>query len=192
MHIKPELRVIGVDDGPLVARQVLVVGAVMRGGAWLDGVVRAYVEKDGLDATQRISAMINGSKHAGQLRAIMLNGVTFGGFNVVDLAALREETGLPAIAVVRKPPDLERMRLALANLPDSGRRYETILRAGPLSVVQTEWRGGPVYYQCQGLGKEDAARLICETAVHSRIPEPLRVAHLIATGIVLGESSRRA
>jgi hypothetical protein len=33
--------------------------------------------------------------------------------------------------------------------------------------------------------------IVAATAVHSRIPEPLRIAHLIATGIVLGESSKR-
>jgi hypothetical protein len=37
-----------------------------------------------------------------------------------------------------------------------------------------------------------AARIIQITSTRSNIPEPLRVAHLIATGIVLGESRGKA
>ena len=38
MHLKPEMRIIGIDDSPLLAKDVLVVGAVLRGGGWLDGL----------------------------------------------------------------------------------------------------------------------------------------------------------
>lgn len=192
MHIKPELRVIGIDDSPLVSRSVLVIGAVMRGSTWLDGVTRTYVEKDGMDATGRLADMISGSKHSGQIRVAMLNGITFGGFNVVDIEGLSERTGLPVIAVMRRRPDMGGIRSALEHLPEPAKRFEMIEKAGPAFEVITAWRGGPVYVQCRGIEKEDAARVVVETAVHSRIPEPVRVAHLIATGVVLGESSRRA
>lgn len=192
MHLKPEVRVLGIDDSPLLSDRILVVGALMRGGDWLDGVLRTYVTRDGTDATGRLATMIRESKHYGQIRVVMLNGVTFGGFNVVDLEELHAITGLPAIAVMRRVPDLESIRAALANLPDSEQRYQAILNAGPLAEVRTQWRGGPVYLQHKGLDKEDASALVSACAVHSRVPEPLRVAHLIATGIVLGESSKRA
>lgn len=192
MHVKPEMRIVGVDDSPLVSRDILVVGAVMRGGSWLDNLLSTHIRKDGLDATACIAAMVAGDRHARQVRAVMLNGVTFGGFNVVDLEDLHRQTGLPVIAVMRRQPDMERIRRALENLSEPELRYETILRAGPVSEVQTRWRGGPVYCQCRGIEKEDAARLIVATAVHSRVPEPLRVAHIVATGVVLGRSRGRA
>ncbi len=122
----------------------------------------------------------------------MLNGVTFGGFNVVDIEALNDLTGVPVIAVMRKLPDMESIGRALEHLSEPRQRYEMILRAGEIREVTTKWRGGPVYCQCKGIEKDDAARLIVDTAVHSRLPEPVRVAHIIATGVVLGESSPRA
>jgi hypothetical protein len=192
MYAKPEMRIIGIDDSPLIAKEVLVVGAIMRGGGWLDGLLSTCVEKDGTDATEKIARMIADSRNRGQIRVAMLNGVTFGGFNVVDVERLSEETGLPVIAVMRRRPDMESIARALTHLSEPERRYEAIRRAGPIGEVKTKWRGGPVYYQCKGMEKEDAARLIVDTAVHSRLPEPLRVAHIIATGVVLGESSRRA
>ena len=192
MHVKPEIRIIGIDDSPLVSKDILVAGAIMRGGGWLDGVLSTHIEKDGMDATQRLAAMITESRHYSQIRVAMLNGVTFGGFNVVDIEALHDLTRLPVIAVMRKRPDMESISRALQNLSEPGLRYEAIQKAGPISEVRTKWRGGPVFFQCKGIEMNDAARLIVDTAVHSRLPEPVRVAHIIATGIVLGESSRRA
>ena len=164
----------------------------MRGGGWLDGVLSTRIEKDGLDATEKIGGMIMCSHRYAQIRAIMLNGVTFGGFNVVDIERLAGMAGRPVIAVMRKLPDMESIDRALTHLGEPGPRREAIVKAGPIYEVQTAWRGGPVYFQCKGIEKEDAARLIADTAVHSRLPEPVRVAHLIATGVVLGESRRRA
>jgi uncharacterized protein len=192
MHLKPEMRIIGIDDSPLVSKDVLVVGAVLRGGGWLDGLLSTHIEKDGTDATERLASMITQSRNYGQLRVVMLNGVTFGGFNVVDIRELHRRTQLPIIVITRRFPDMDSIRRALDNLPQPELRYESILKAGEINEVTTKWRGGPVYYQCKGMEKEDAARLIVETAVHSRLPEPVRVAHLIATGVVLGESRRRA
>lgn len=192
MHLKPEMRIVGIDDSPLVGKDILVVGAILRGGGWLDGLLSTHIEKDGLDATERLASMITESRNYGQLRVAMLNGVTFGGFNVVDIRELHERTGLPVIAITRRLPDMASIGRALQNLSEPELRYQAILQAGAISEVRTGWRGSPVYFQCQGMEKEDAARLVVETAVHSRVPEPVRVAHVIATGVVLGESSRRA
>jgi endonuclease V-like protein UPF0215 family len=50
---------------------------------------------------------------------------------------------------------------------------------------------GQVYVQKIGLAKEETAALIASFAANSVIPEPLRTAHLIAGGIMLGESRHR-
>jgi endonuclease V-like protein UPF0215 family len=49
-----------------------------------------------------------------------------------------------------------------------------------------------VYVQCAGLSAEQAREVIERYAINGALPEPLRVAHLIAGGIVLGESRHRA
>ncbi|MDL5503046.1 MAG: DUF99 family protein, partial [Candidatus Methanoperedens sp.] len=49
-----------------------------------------------------------------------------------------------------------------------------------------------VFIQLCGLDKESAVKIIRLTSTHSNIPEPLRVAHIIATGVVLGESKGQA
>jgi uncharacterized protein len=184
--IKPEIRVLGVDDGafkPHVAGHVPVIGVVFRGGFWLDGVMHTKIAVDGFDATERIASMITGSSHYKQLRVVMLNGVTFAGFNVVDVKALYAATKLPVITVTREKPDFEDIRKALQNLPGSEERWAGILSAGEPVEVCTRSVEAKVYMQTVGVSKEDAEKILRLTSTRSNIPEALRVAHLIASGI---------
>jgi len=184
--IKPEIRVLGVDDGvftPHVESLVPVVGVVFRGGYWLDGVMHTEILVDGFDATERISNMITSSPHYEQLRVIMLNGITFAGFNVVDIKALNAMTGLPVIAVMREKPDLPLIRKALKHLPRSEERWKAVLNAGEISEVSTRKEGEKIYLHAAGVSLVDAEKIVRLTSTRSNIPEALRVAHLIASGI---------
>ena len=90
--MKQEVRVLGVDDGP-GGGDVLVVGTFFRGGQFMDGLVSTRVEHDGTDATGKIARMITQSKFHDQLQAVLLSGLSVGGFNMVDVFALHEQTG---------------------------------------------------------------------------------------------------
>ncbi len=191
-HIKPQIRILGIDDSALIFREILIVGAFFRGGQWLDGVMHSYVIRDGLDATERIADMVISSKHSSQIRVIMLDGVTYGGFNPVDIKQLNRATGIAVIVVMRHLPDLVQIRQALSHLNDTEKRMEMILRAGPIEKVVTDAGESPIYIQCAGIDMALASRIVCLSCVHSNIPEPLRVAHMIATGMICGESRGQA
>jgi len=184
--IKPEIRVLGVDDGffvPHLRGYASIVGVVFRGGYWLDGVMHTKVEVDGLDATDKIASMIINSTHNKQLRVIMLNGVTFAGFNVVDIRSLNLKTKLPVIAVTREKPDFSEIYNALKNLPNSEERWEAIKGAGKPFMVNTRSSRAKAYVQACGIFEDDARKIVKVTSTRSDIPEPLRVAHLIASGV---------
>jgi endonuclease V-like protein UPF0215 family len=189
MHIKSEIRVLGIDDSALIDPSVVIIGAFMRGGDQLDGVLRSYITRDGMDATESIIRMVKGSKHYGQIRVIMLDGVTYAGFNPVDIKRLYDETGIAVIVFMRSCPDLEKIKLALDHLPEKEGRWEIIKRAGRIYKIE---EGHPVFIQLCGIQKERAVRIVRMTSTHGNIPEPLRLAHLIATGVVLGESTGKA
>lgn len=184
--IKPEIRVLGVDDGafkPHVKGHVPIIGVVFRGGFWLDGVMHTEIDVDGFDATDRIASMIMGSSHYKQLRVVMLNGITFAGFNIVDVKALNAATKLPVITVTREKPNFVDIQKALQNLSNSEERWEAILRAGEPIEVSTRSAEAKVYMQTVGVSKETAQKILRLTSTRSNIPEALRVAHLIASGI---------
>ena len=184
--IKPEIRVLGVDDGvfiPHVESHVLIVGVVFRGGYWLDGVMHTAILVDGCDATENISNMVTDSPHYEELRVIMLNGITFAGFNVVDIKALNAATGLPVVAVTREKPDLLRIQRALKHLPRSEERWKAVLNAGEIAEISTRNKNEKVYLHTAGVSLIEAEKIVRLTSTRSNIPEALRVAHLVASGI---------
>jgi endonuclease V-like protein UPF0215 family len=184
--VKPEIRVVGVDDGvfaPHTRGKCVVVGVVFRGGYWLDGVMRTQVEIDGMDATEKIASMITRSPHYGQLRVIMLDGVTFAGFNVVNCLELFQMTGLPVIAITREKPDFDDIRNALKNLPLTEERWEAIKNADKMVRVTTRRGESAIFMQVTGVEVSVARKVVKSTATRSNVPEALRVAHLIASGL---------
>lgn len=189
MHIKPQIRILGIDDSALINDKVTIIGAFFRGGEQLDGILRSEVTKDGMDATDVIIEIVKNSKYCAQIRVIMLDGVTYAGFNPVDIKRIFDETNIPVIVFMRSCPDFEKIRLALENLTEKEKRWEIIMRAGKVHKIAKE---NPVFIQFAGMDKKSAIEIVQITSTHSNIPEPLRVAHLIATGVVLGESTGKA
>ena len=112
------IRTLGVDDGPFLRgghADVLVVGAVYS-AAQFEGLLSTKVRPDGFNSTDRLIRMIVGSKFHRQLHLLLLDGITLGGFNIVNLPDLAEATGIPAVAVTRRRPDLAAVASALNNL----------------------------------------------------------------------------
>lgn len=189
--IKPEIRVLGVDDGKFKPRTrgfVPVVGVVFRGGYWLDGVMHTKIRVDGVEATNKIASMVLDSPHYKQLRVIMLNGITFAGFNVVDIKRLNAKTELPVIAVTREKPNFNEIHKALKNLPKSEERWKAVLNAGEIFEVPVRAKEKKIYMQISGICEEDARKILQLTSTRSHIPEALRVAHLIASGLSIMQS----
>jgi endonuclease V-like protein UPF0215 family len=177
--------VVGVDDGAFVPHTegvADVVGVVYRGGYWFEGVMQTEITVDGLDATEKIAEMIESSPYYGELRVVVLDGITFAGFNVVDIKKLSSKLALPVISVVREKPDMEDIRSALENLPDFEVRWQAMENAGKIMQVKTRERENPVYMHITGILQEDAEKIMENTSTRSNIPEALRVAHLIASG----------
>jgi len=192
--IKKEIRIVGFDDGPFVPRskgKAPVIGVVFRGGDFLDGVFKTDVTIDGMDATDTLIKIINRSKHKEQLRVIMFNGITIGGFNMINISKLYEKTNLPVIAINRKMPNLKKIRTALQNFNDFKRRWKCIEDAGKIHKMKIE-KNKNLYFQFKGLKKMKIEKIIRVSCTRSLIPEPLRVAHLIASALIKGESGGRA
>lgn len=183
---KPEIRIIGIDDVPFNLHskgKLGIIGVIFRGGYWIEGLVKTKITIDGLDATDNISSMIKESLHYKQLQLIMLNGIIFGGFNVVNLNKLHLTTKLPVISVIRKRPNFSAIKEAMKKIPFFDERWDHVINAGKIIESQTKDNNSKIYFQAIGINPEDAHRIIRLTSTRSNIPEVLRVAHLIASGI---------
>lgn len=186
--IKKEIRVLGIDDSPFKKYQkgeVLVVGTVFRGGSFLDGVLSTKVGIDGNDATEKLVQMINSSKFKPQFQCILINGIAVAGFNIIDIRELSEKTKIPVMVVIRKKPNVQLIKDTLAKI-NKKEKIALIEKAG--SVIPA----GKIYMQLAGIGIEKAKLILKITCTRSLIPEPIRMAHLIASGITDGQSRGKA
>lgn len=192
MSLKRQVRILGIDDSPFDFRceKALVVGVVARLPMYIEGIMRTEVQVDGSDANEAIIAMVGRSRYREQLRLILFDGVAVGGFNVVDINKIHRETGIPCATVTREMPDFERMEAALqAHFPDWEERLKVIKR-NPLFKVGPRKRS--IYATIAGMDAETLELILKECTVQGRLPEPLRIAHLIASAMVRGESHGRA
>ncbi|MEM5853082.1 MAG: DUF99 family protein [Candidatus Aenigmatarchaeota archaeon] len=192
--LKPEIRILGFDDGAFTPRSgelVPVIGVIFRGGKFLDGLLKTEVKVDGNDATEKIIQLINSSRHKQQLKIVMFDGITMAGFNMIDIKEIFEKSKLPVIVINRKIPDIAKVKNALKRFEDFDKRWEAVKNAGPIKECFVK-DFKKIYYQNVGIEDGVAREVIKLSCTRSYIPEPLRIAHIIATGIVKGESSGRA
>ncbi|MBW2459828.1 MAG: DUF99 family protein [Deltaproteobacteria bacterium] len=180
--------VVGFDDAPFARDHrgdVTVIGAVCS-RTRLDGVVRGHARRDGANATSRMVALVQQTQFAEHVRAVLLQGIAVAGFNVVDIHRLARELSLAVLVVARKPPDLPAIKRALTRTGSGWlRKWKLIERAGPMEPARGLW------VQRVGLTLAQAEHLLAVTTLHGKVPEPLRMAHLIAGGITTGASRGR-
>lgn len=174
----------GVEDGSFQAFQKEESYAYLCGVLTESGFIRkvrlARIRVDGLDATEKLLCLLEDV----EAEAIILGGITFAGFNVVDPHRVFKEIGIPVIVYSGTRPDNEKMLAALkGHFVDWRERWEIIEGLGPIYEVTTLPREPPVYFEVVGGSPEWAEEVLCCSAVVSRIPEPVRVAGLIARGL---------
>lgn len=190
--MKQQIRLLGVDDSPFTFndKYAAIIGVVMRGGEYLECVLSGQISIDGDDATFILIDMIKNTKHRKQLKAMLLDGATFGGFNVIDVQEVYKSTDLPIITVTRDKPDFYKIEKALKNNFADWKNRLDLMKKGRLHIVKTKYN--PIYIKCIGIEIEDAKEIIKLSTIRGVVPEPIRVAHLIASGITRGESYGKA
>lgn len=180
-------RVVAFDDGnfkPRTKGTAILIGVVYRTDHMVEGILSDSIGIDRLDSTEKIIHSVSKSRFYEQLSAVMLSGINFAGFNIADTEALNKKLKLPVIIVLRKRPDFKKIFSALKKFPDSGKRISLIKKSGKIRNC------GKIFFQVKGASPEDAAILIRRCIIHSEMPEPIRLAHIIASGVSSGESKR--
>jgi uncharacterized protein len=175
--MKQGIRAVGIDDGPQAGR-TLLVGVVMRPDR-IEGILSTRVVLDGYDSTRKIASMLS-SRFRPQVKCVFLDGVAVAGFNLIDYPKLAATLGLPVIVCTSNKPHPADFEKALERWPRKQKLWQR--------VRTPAYRLGSVWYQFSGCTQQEAAELIGRFQVHSAVPEPLRVAHLVAAGLELGES----
>lgn len=188
LRFRRTIRAIGFDDAPFVrgSGKPVNVAGVICGNTRFEGMLWGEVEADGWDSTEQLSQKLTKSKFLPQLHLVLLDGICFGGFNVIDLPLLFQTLNIPCVALMRRKPDLDKMKFALSRLPFPEKRWEILQRAGKI------YEYPPFYFQVQGENPETIASVLIHLTDRGHVPEALRLAHLIGSAIIKGESGKQA
>ena len=184
-----KIRVCGFDDAHYADKtpgSPVNVAGIICSNTRFEGMVRGEIEKDGTDATEMMAKILLESKFMAQVQIVLLDDVTFGGCNVVNIRDLHQRLQVPVVAVMRKHPDLEKFRFVIERFPDSAERWQSIEDAGPIHELNE------FVFQVVGLKPELTSRILKRLTDQGKVPEALRGAHLIGSAIKLGISGKRA
>lgn len=177
---------IGIDDGPFLPRRLggskAPLVAVELKGPHLVKARTAWITVDGLDAAAVSSKMVISLQPHDC--PILLAGATFGGFNIINPRVLQRKFGTPTIVVIGSRPRNRAVKRALVkHFPDWRRRWRILSSLGPLRQARTFRNEGPIFYEAFGCSDVEARSVLRDSAYVSRIPEPLRVAGMVARGL---------
>jgi hypothetical protein len=180
--------VLGIDDGPFekgTDRDVVLVGVVMEGNDLVEGVATTRFPVDGEGATAFLAEWIGSLRFRPALQAVVLGGITLAGLALVDVPALAAATRLPVLVVNRRAPSNRDLEAALraAGLAE---RLPILARTPPAFAANEH-----LHVACAGIGRAEAEALLAAIRRKGELPEPLRLAHLVARAVTTGESRGR-
>ncbi len=180
----PSLRIVGVDDGAFPAdkrvKRYALLAVVLFQNSVISAVRVGPIEVDGRDANRALASMLKTMR----FDVVMLSGISFGGFNLVDIAELARSTQKPVIAVSREKPDNAAVRRALwKHFIDWRERWRMVRSAGRLYSFKPLQQEPKLYFEVKGASAAFAKKAIASAATISRLPEPIRVAGIVARGL---------
>jgi endonuclease V-like protein UPF0215 family len=179
---------IGIDDGPFakgVDREVPLVAVFMEGADLVEGVAIERFPVDGDGVSEFLARWISAVRFRPAAQGLVFGGLTIAGLAVIDPTAIASATGLPVLVVNRRPPEDAGVADAL-RAAGLAQRVATLTRA-PRSVALESG----LHVAFAGTDEPTAKRLLACATRKSLLPEPLRVAHLIAAALARGESRGR-
>jgi endonuclease V-like protein UPF0215 family len=144
-HVKKEIRLLGLDS----CNPRHNIGAVVRGGLYLDGIMSFAREEDG--RASFLAKKVVESRYFPELRTIMLHDPR----DVLDPVTMQRVARLPVITV-----SLDRHV--------SSRGYRFFEKDQQQLWIKTS------------LESPSLEKILSLTQSHGKLPEPLRIAHLLA------------
>ena len=179
---------IGFDDSKFLLKSTIkktqLIGIVCQ-GTRLVNVVRDEISIDGDDATDTFIRLVK--LYVKEIQYILTDTITFGGFNIIDLEQIYTQTDKPIIAITESQVNLNSVKAALSkNFPNTYRhKIKKVIKAGNLFETEILTAGGisKVYYHVKGAPPEEVNKLLKKLCIDSKLPEPIRIAHLIGKAL---------
>lgn len=189
MHLaKRGLRALGIAESFSGRSRSTMAGVVMRKDLRVDGVALADLTVGGMDATDAVLGII-ASLARRDINVVMASGSVVAWYNILDPEAVAEDSGLPVIVVTYEASEglEEDIR---HHFPGDRDRLEAYRRLGERTPVLLG-EGREIFIRAVGIPGGDAATILRDFTRDGKVPEPLRVARLVARAAMRWEKEGR-
>lgn len=175
---KKGIRVLGIAESfKKSGKKSTLAGVVMRRDLVIDGVVVGTATVEGDDATDCIISMLR-SLERDDINCVLLDGLVISMYNIIDAERVAEETLLPVLAITFKDSKgLEgSIRHHFRNWQGKLEQYQKLGRRDKVALKT----GKSLFIRCWGLSQKRAVAILNSFTLQGAVPEPIRVAKLIA------------
>lgn len=185
-HIdKKGIRVLGISESFIKnkSKKSILTGVIMRADLVIDGFSFARTTVGGMDATECVLEIYQKLGRE-DINLVFLNGCVISWFNIIDLKRVYRDIARPIICITyEKSEGLEEYLTEyfgpkaaenrIAKYKENGEREEFKLHTGKI-----------IFVRYLGLDRKDAIQALNKFTLDGSIPEPLRVARLLARTLV--------
>ncbi|RLE55211.1 MAG: hypothetical protein DRJ26_01020 [Candidatus Methanomethylicota archaeon] len=184
------MNILGIEDGklpekrPRRGRRALLVGVKLSDMRIVE-VLSESIEVDGLDATEKASKIV---RKCLPLDLILLGGISFAGFNLIDAVELWRKFNVPVVVASKDKPNniavLSALQKHFSDWEERWRIIEKVIEASNgIHEVIVKPEENPLYVEVIGISIGKAEEILRKITVWGRSPEPLRIANIIAKGL---------
>ncbi len=178
IHTGKAIRAFGVAESfsPSAKRSTLG-GVVVRTDLVVDGLVLGTATVGGSDATRSVLKMFR-SLEREDVNLIMLSGCVVSRYNIIDVDEVSRRSGLPVICLTYN----ESRGIVGAirrNFPEPEERVAQYRRLGKRTTLRLH-TGYSVYARCSSIATEEARKALDAFTLQGVVPEPVRMAKLLA------------
>jgi hypothetical protein len=181
LHVnKKGIRVLGIAESfRRDYEKSVLAGIVMRSDFIIDGAAFDMITVGGMDATEGVLRIFE-SLQRDDINVIMLNGCVISWFNIIDIMEVYKRLQIPLICVTyEESGGLEEHIAKHFEAHERDSRIEAYKRLGDRVPVELQ-DGFEVLIRFLGIEKPEAGAVLKKFVVQGKVPEPLRVAKIVA------------
>jgi len=162
-------------------RPSVVVGLVMRLDLIIDGLETGSITQGGNDVSAEILRIYR-SLGRNDVNFMLINGSILSLYNMVDLDLLHMEAGIPILCTNSGAEhDLEgniRRRFPMGQA-----KIEAYRKLGPSLPIMLN-TGNTIFVRQRGMAEVDVRTILNRLTLQGNIPEPIRIARMIARALL--------
>jgi len=160
------------------SKKSVLSGIVMSTDLVIDGFVMGHSTVGGDDATDAILSMYEKLDRA-DISFLLISGIIISLYNMIDVKRISEKTGLPVIAIKHDESDGSEDEMK-HHVPDSYKsKLAEYSKLGSREKI-TLHTSHNLYIRNEGCAVLEAKQLLDKVTSQGSIPEPLRIAQLLA------------